>query len=69
MKIANLLLLFVLFYTSCREKEDPSIIAGKVSVGDYFNYPDTGVQSAGIKNDPRSYSRRRFQGLDETIRQ
>jgi proline iminopeptidase len=52
MKIVNLLLLFVLFCCSCREKQDPSLVAGKVSVGDYFNYNDTGVQSAGIKMIP-----------------
>jgi proline iminopeptidase len=40
----------ILFY-SCRN-DDKNSLGGKMSVSDYFNYGDSGVQSAGIKMIP-----------------
>lgn len=46
------LLIILLYCCGCREKADPSVTAGKQTIADYFNYNDTGVQSAGIRMIP-----------------
>src|SRR6476620_4447662 len=52
MKFMPVILLLILLGSGCKEKEDPSVTAGKISVADYFNYNDTGVQTAGIRMIP-----------------
>jgi proline iminopeptidase len=55
MKNITLLSAISIFFFCCNEnkiKSDSSNDSGKISVSEYFNYGDTGVQSAGIRMIP-----------------
>jgi len=52
MKFMPVILFLIVLGSACKEKEDPSVTAGKIPVAEYFNYNDTGVQTAGIRMIP-----------------
>src|SRR5215212_9500548 len=51
-KFISLLILSLITYSCAQVKSDNDTHATSVSVGDYFNYGDSGIQSAGIKMIP-----------------
>ena len=52
-----LFFVFASYYFSCdqvkvRVKSGDDVKGGNTTVAEYFNYGDTGFQTAGIQNDP-----------------